>query len=69
MNNQVWHIAGYVGVAGYAVAVALIFVGRRLVGSKREKDVKLGLFLLAALGGPNSAWASQAELDRRRRAQ
>jgi apolipoprotein N-acyltransferase len=67
MNSPVWQIVGYVGVAGYVLAVALIFVGNHLAGSKQEKNAKLGLFLLAALGGPGSAWASQAELDRRRK--
>jgi hypothetical protein len=65
MNNAWWQIVGILGIVGYAAAVVLIFVGWRLLGSKNEKHARLGLFLVSALGGPSSARAASAEVDRR----
>ena len=65
MSSHAWQIVGYFGMVGYGAAIVLVFVGRHLLSSKNEKHVKLGVFLLAALRGPNSERAARVEPDRR----
>lgn len=66
MNSPVWQIVGFLGVAGFAVAVVLSFVAKRLFVSERKSDVYLGKMIIGAVGGARNARIADEEIARRR---
>lgn len=66
MNNPLWQVVGTLGVVGFAVAIALAVVARRLFASGRPREEDLGARIISAVGGARRAREADAELARRR---
>jgi hypothetical protein len=66
MNSPLWQIVGALGVAGFAVAIALSVIARKLFVSGRPREEDLGARIISAVGGGRNAREADAELARRR---
>lgn len=65
MTSPFWQFVAIASVAGFAVAIVLSFVARRLFVSKQEKEVRLGEQIISSLGGARNARSADEQLRKR----